>query len=260
MSRHIYDKRFLVQHGVGSARSAEVVVPLIMESLAPTSVVDVGCGLGNWLQSFRKHGVQRVLGVDGPWVDPDLLTIPRSRFVAHDLTAPLDIDERYDLVVCLEVAEHLPPECASTLVRTLTSLGPAVLFSAAAPFQGGDGHINEQWPRYWGELFSEKGYAVIDYFRSRLWLDRTVDWWYAQNMLLFLSPELNQERQTLSASDRVSFGGLPVVHPRLLDRFADPSVGWLLSALIRVVPRRLNWRLRRLARSTESRIRRQRSG
>jgi hypothetical protein len=32
-----------------------------------------------------------------------------------------------------------------------------VLFSAAIPFQGGVGHINEQWPDYWVKYFSKTG-------------------------------------------------------------------------------------------------------
>jgi SAM-dependent methyltransferase len=258
MTRRVYDEHFMLEHEIGSSRSAEVVVPLIMEVLNPTSVIDVGCGLGNWLQGFERHGVQKILGVDGPWVDPRLLRIPRSRFLPHDLMAPLDIADRYDLVICLEVAEHLPPERAPTLVRTLTSLGPAVLFSAAVPFQGGDGHVNEQWPHYWEGLFAKNDYVVVDYIRSRLWRDTRVDWWYAQNMLLFLSAELTEKRYMLSKTDEVSFGGLPVVHPRLLDRFEDPSIWWLLTMLIRVAPRRLYRRLRGLARSPESRTRRRR--
>ena len=55
----------------------------------------------------------------------------------------------FDLVVSLEVAEHLPKECADIFVDSLVRLGPIILFSAAIPQAGGTCHINEQWPEYW---------------------------------------------------------------------------------------------------------------
>jgi hypothetical protein len=67
----------------------------------------------------------------------------------------------------------------------LTRLGPVVLFSAAIPGQGGLGHLNEQWPRYWVDLFRAKSYVAIDCLRHRIWDDDGVDWWYAQNLLFY---------------------------------------------------------------------------
>ena len=54
----------------------------------------------------------------------------------------------------MEVAEHLPREKASVFIDTLTKHSGIVLFSAAVPGQGGTYHVNEQWPKYWNELFS----------------------------------------------------------------------------------------------------------
>src|SRR5262245_639668 len=47
--------------------SAVAIVPLVMELIAPKSVVDVGCGLGPWLATFARHGVSDFLGLDGEW-------------------------------------------------------------------------------------------------------------------------------------------------------------------------------------------------
>ncbi|MSU72459.1 MAG: hypothetical protein EXS43_08970 [Opitutus sp.] len=46
----------------GSSRSAEVVVPVVRELLAPGSVLDAGCGLGTWLRVWQQNGVQDILG------------------------------------------------------------------------------------------------------------------------------------------------------------------------------------------------------
>lgn len=60
-----------------------------------------------------------------------------------DVGAPIELHRRFDLVLCLEVAEHLPASAADTLVRSLTGLGNVIAFSAAIPFQGGANHVNE---------------------------------------------------------------------------------------------------------------------
>ena len=168
-----------------SLRSARKVVPRVMELVRPARVVDVGCGRGGWLRVFLDHGAAEVLGVDGDWVDPAGLHIPRDRFRHWDLRQPLEIAGSFDLAVSLEVAEHLPAAQADGFVGALTRLAPVVLFSAAIPHQGGVGHVNEQWPEYWAERFARRGFAAMDVLRREIWDDPEVAWWYAQNLLLF---------------------------------------------------------------------------
>ena len=171
----------------GSRRSAREVVPLVLELLRPASIVDVGCGSGGWLRAFVEHGISDILGVDGDYVESQSLEIEAQQFRAFDLSQPLRLERHFDLVMSLEVAEHLPPECAEMFVESLTRLGPVVLFSAAAPAQGGVQHLNEQWPSYWAALFQSRGFVAIDCLRSKVWNNDKVDYWYAQNMMLFVS-------------------------------------------------------------------------
>lgn len=121
----------------GSRQSAAEIVPLLQELIRPQRVIDVGCGLGTWLVVFRENGVEEVWGVDGPWIDRSMLSIPEDRFITWDLNAPLQLDREFDLALCLEVAEHLPSSSAQVLLDSLTCLAPVILFSAAIPFQGG---------------------------------------------------------------------------------------------------------------------------
>jgi hypothetical protein len=86
----------------------------------------------------------------------------------------------------LEVAEHLEPAAAEQLIDNLARLASVVLFSAAIPNQGGEHHVNEQWPTYWTERFQARDYAALDPFRRFLWERTDVEWWYAQNMMLFI--------------------------------------------------------------------------
>jgi len=89
-------------------------------------------------------------------------------------------------------------------------------FSAAIPLQGGAGHINEQWPSYWVELFARRGYVAIDAIRPAVWSNERVAVWYAQNCLLFASDEAVKERRALSSAREASRPGqLDLVHPGL---------------------------------------------
>src|SRR5215218_5093516 len=144
-----YSREYYERMGEDSRSSAQVIVPLILERVRPlNSVVDVGCGTGEWLEVFSKHQVEHVYGVDGAWIQPETLRFPSEHFFIRDLERPLSMGRRFDLVVSLEVAEHLASGCSETFVRSLTNLGDVILFSAAIPGQAGTNHINLRWQGY----------------------------------------------------------------------------------------------------------------
>jgi SAM-dependent methyltransferase len=188
-----YSEEFFRDISEGSAASAAAVVPLVMTLVRPKSVVDVGCGTGAWLSAFRAEGVERVLGVDGDYVNRESLLIPSEFFVPADLAQGVVLHQTFDLCLSLEVAEHLPAAAAPRFVGSLASLAPVVLFSAAVPGQTGTGHLNERWPDYWMALFAEHGYLQLDPFRHQLWQDSRVAWWYRQNLFLYVDSRLSRE-------------------------------------------------------------------
>jgi SAM-dependent methyltransferase len=215
MSKKRYNRVFFEQLRAGAAKSAEVILPLVLKCLTVQSVVDVGCGDGTWLAVLQKLGVEDVLGLDGEYVNESVLQFPLERFRSFDLTKPFKLNRQFDLAMSLEVAEHLPVECAATFVESVTRLAPAVLFSAAIPLQGGTNHINEQWPDKWAELFKKHSYLPVDFIRKRVWENEAVEWWYAQNTLLFAHTDLLQNNSALQEElERTSPSQLCLVHPR----------------------------------------------
>jgi SAM-dependent methyltransferase len=211
-----YTERFFKRKRNGATQSAEVVIPLLLQLVPARSVIDIGCGDGSWLAVFRKHGVPKVLGVDGEYVGRDLLQIPADCFQAADLTKPFEFSTEFDLAISLEVAEHLPAEYAGVFVGCLTKLAPVVLFSAAIPFQGGENHVNEQWPDGWVDLFEKHGYVALDCIRRLVWANEAVEWWYAQNTLLFARASLVETSAALKAAyEQTSPNQLCIVHPKL---------------------------------------------
>lgn len=207
-----YDRRFYDTIRNGCRTSAEATIAAVRDRLpidwhvghGPGTVVDVGCGEGWWGAQFQPMLVQ---GFDGG-AAPDA-QIPVT---ACDLTLPIPTSERFDLAICLEVAEHLPELAAGHLVSELVRLAPLVLFSAAMPRQGGTGHVNCQPPAYWADLFAGHGYGCDDSLRWDIWDLPDVEPWYKSNLLLF-----GDRIPTSQPSLGRSAGRLPrhVIHPDL---------------------------------------------
>jgi SAM-dependent methyltransferase len=218
--------------------SAAQILPIVLELVKPASVVDVGCGIGDWLAVAAELGVHDFLGIDGGWVKQTQLVIPKEKFTEHDLATPLNLDRRFDLALSLEVVEHLPAAASRILVESLCRSADVILFSAAIPGQGGRHHVNEQWPDYWADLFQEYGYGCYDCLRPRIWNDPRIAWYYAQNCLIFARPP----RPGLGSPARP----LRLVHPILWStQIAHlKSPGKLLERLPKAIIARLRERPR----------------
>ncbi len=194
--------------------SARLILPLLFEHYRPRSVLDVGCGIGTWLDVARELGVADYLGVEGDWLDRSLARIPGERILNRDLEQGFDLARRFDLVMTLEVAEHLSAASADRFVEALARHADVVLFSAAIPYQGGHHHVNEQFPDYWVEKFGRLGYLPLDFLRPQLWDVGGVLLWLRQNLLVFAKRQLcegDAALARLAARD----GALSLVHPEL---------------------------------------------
>jgi 2-polyprenyl-3-methyl-5-hydroxy-6-metoxy-1,4-benzoquinol methylase len=189
MIRYKYDGAFFDYLETGARPSAQVVVPLTKELLEVSSVLDVGCGLGVWLEVWAQAGASRVLGVDGDYVDRTRLAVDIANFRAYDIGRPFDLGERFDLVQSLEVGEHVDPAQADIYVDNLVRHGDLILFSAAVPGQGGENHVNEQPLAYWREKFEIRGFRTFDPIRPAISANEEVATWYRFNTLLYVRGE-----------------------------------------------------------------------
>jgi SAM-dependent methyltransferase len=209
-----YHAGFYDRQSAGSESSARQILPLVLDLLDVRSAVDVGCGVGPWLAVLQSIGIDDYLGIDGGYVDRGKLRIAPTRFQAADLTQPMRLGRKFDLVLCLEVAEHLPAAVAPTLVQSLCAFGDVVLFSAAIPLQLGIHHINLRWPDYWAELFARQSFVCVDCLRRQVWTNQKVSWWYAQNAVLYVKQSALPTYPKLAAlGDLIGAAPLPLVHP-----------------------------------------------
>jgi SAM-dependent methyltransferase len=173
------------------SRSKAILAP-ILAILRARSVLDLGCNCGPWLGAAIDLGISpgSAWGVNDLEIWDNIL-FNRECSLVHDLAKPLDLKRSFDLVICLEVAEHVGggDEGAAELMRTITRHGNNVLFSAATPGQPGDGHINCQPHEYWHERFAAYGYQCWDIMRPFIQGRADTEDWYKKNMFLYtLSP------------------------------------------------------------------------
>lgn len=158
----------------------------------PTSYLDVGCGDGWMVRAAHMVGCKPAVGLEVPgatrWIRR-----PRPYDIReHDLRDPFEIDATFSLVTCIEVGEHLPPESADILVSSLArAVAPDgwLVFTAAAPGQGGEGHTNCQPQEYWRWRIEREGLVYLPDTTSRLratW-DYTTGpmFWLPQNLQVF---------------------------------------------------------------------------
>src|SRR3990167_999792 len=162
----------------------------------PKSLVDFGCGDGAMVDAARGGGRILALGVE---VLPAVRRFD-SGAVVRDLREPIDLGRTFDMALCIETGEHMPPESAAALVDNIVRhTDHWLVFTAAAVGQGGDGHINCQPQEYLRALIEghERGLVYVDDVTERL--RETWRWatgpmfWLPQNVQVFERTQRVQE-------------------------------------------------------------------
>ena len=119
MRNHAYEQLLtgLLRHlAQGKASYKKILRPLI-EALRPQSVVDFGAGAGTWLAAAKDLGVERVLGIDGPWSQGRHRLVEENEFREVNLEDALPNVGRFDLAISLEVLEHITPAAGERAVQ-----------------------------------------------------------------------------------------------------------------------------------------------
>jgi SAM-dependent methyltransferase len=243
---NFYSTPFYEWHRLGSRTSAEVVLPIIFELIKPNSVVDVGCGTGTWLAVAKALGGRALVGYEGNWIKKATWAEPGLDIRIGDLEKPLQMDRKFDLAICMEVAEHLSHARSASLIADLCALSDCILFSAAIPGQGGANHINEQWQSYWAALFDQNCFAMLDIIRPAIWNNSSVEWWYRQNTFLYVERSRLKELNNLPAPQSI----VDIAHPELVAaQSKERSIRMIISELRRAMTKTIKARLFRPSRA-----------
>ena len=117
MKKDLYNQKDYEWWANSAIQSARRIVPILIKSFDFSSVVDFGCAQGGWLSVFQEQGIEKIQGIDGDWVNPKELIIPELCFRCVDLSSyDHDPAEKYDLALCLEVAEHMEEKFSDQLI------------------------------------------------------------------------------------------------------------------------------------------------
>lgn len=184
----LYSQSFFSRTLRQAGPSAPAVVKILFEHFRPRSVIDVGCGIGIYLKEFEKLGVE-ISGLDGSReaIENSLVG---GRISLFDLRRPLEPGKKFDLCLCIEVAEHLEKEYAGRLVDSFSGLAPVIFFTAATPGQAplSYGHVNEQRHSFWISLFAARGLVYQPALSREIQLEmkkEKVVWWVVKNLMIF---------------------------------------------------------------------------
>jgi SAM-dependent methyltransferase len=139
----------------------DIIRPLKIES-----VLDIGCGQGSLLQELcvefpyiKPYGVD----ISKTAVELAIQRVPDGRFWVSDITQQ-PLNEKYDLVVCSEVLEHIPDDI--TTLRNLRRMtGKYLLISAPQGrmrrFERKVGHVRNYAPGELVQRLEQNGFVVV---------------------------------------------------------------------------------------------------
>ena len=137
----------------------------IVNEIGPRTVLDAGCAMGFLVEALRDRGVE-AYGLDVSDYALDQVRADIKPYCTRgSITAPLP--RRYDLIVCVEVLEHLSPDEAATAAANLCGHTDDLLFSSTSSDYTEATHVNVRPPEYWAELFARQDfYRDVDYDAS----------------------------------------------------------------------------------------------
>lgn len=236
-----YDELFYSYNVKGSLKSAELFLGYLFDKIKFSSVIDIGCGRGTWLKAAHELGVSKLVGLDGFWNDGKLLN-ENIDFKSVDLENLNfdDIDDKYELAISLEVAEHITEKNSTSFIKYICSKSDMVLFSAASKFQGGTNHLNEQFPSYWAKLFLDEGYYPIDLLRPKFWGNKNIEACYRQNSFVYLRKNSNVYKLLTEQYEILDASFMDCLHPEIyLNRSGSGLVKDFFSGMKSVLSKKI---------------------
>src|SRR5262245_34919071 len=137
----------------------------VAAEIGPRRVLDAGCALGFLVEAMRERGIE-AFGVDGS--EYAIAHVPeavRPFCWRGSVTDPLR--EQYDVIVCLEVLEHLTREDGEQAIANLCAHTRDILFSSSPTHYSEATHLNTQPPEYWAAQFARHAfYRDVDFDAS----------------------------------------------------------------------------------------------
>lgn len=152
------------------------------KSREATSVADFGCGLGLYVRDLRTVGF-RSGGFDG---NPATWEITDGRCLQADLSKDLDLGTRWDWVLSLEVAEHIPRQFEKSFLDNLERHACSGMVLSWGN-QAGEGHVNLRTSEEVEDLMQQRGFESLPERSEELRAAATLPW-LKTTVLVFQRP------------------------------------------------------------------------
>lgn len=193
IKKELYDYEFYASRDEKTRHVADKILKILsLYDIEIESVADIGGGVGTFLKAAKEFyhlKDDQIFLFEGDYIDRTLLVVDEKSFISCDLEKSIDFKARVSIAFSLEVAEHLSPKRAESFVGDLVRMSDCIVFSAAAKYQGGENHVNEQRLGYWVDKFMMYDYIALDIFRPRLQYDLEIPFWYRQNVVMFVKKD-----------------------------------------------------------------------
>jgi hypothetical protein len=137
----------------------------IQDEIAPATVLDAGCALGFLVETLRARGIE-AYGIDiSDYAIQQVIEEIKPYCVVGSVLDPFP--RKYDLIVCIEVLEHLSPAECDQAIANFCQSADEVMFSSTPDDYREATHINVRPPDYWAGIFARYGfYRDVDYDAS----------------------------------------------------------------------------------------------
>jgi FkbM family methyltransferase len=152
----------------------------IIKDLKINNSIDFGCGPGDYVKYLKENGIISK-GYDGNKNTPIL---SNGLCEVQDLTEDFFVNTS-DLIICLEVGEHVPEKYEDKLIENITKhVGSYLIISWGIPEQGGYGHVNCKPNDYIIEKIESKGLKYMEDYSNLLRKNSSMDW-FKNTLMMF---------------------------------------------------------------------------
>ena len=186
-----YENKYYKKHYDECREWEKKIGSYIVEILKIKSVIDLGCGIGSFLEGAYESGCTEILGIELNLKIADKYIEEKIKpYIQYgDLTVPLKLEKHFDCCISFEVAEHLHEKNSQQFIDNLTEYtSKYIIMTAAPPGQRGTQHFNLQERDYWIKRIEKKEFV----YRKDLieqctkgWVDFEVPWYIFRNLMVF---------------------------------------------------------------------------
>lgn len=215
-----------------------LVADHIVKQIGPRRVLDAGCAKGFLVEALRDRGVD-AYGID---LSEYAISEARRDIKPHCRVASLTepIQERFDLIVCIEVLEHIPEEIGRQVIANLCRSTNDILFSSTPDDFAEPTHVNVRPRSYWNALFAEQGFDLdVEFDAARIaphamrFVKRSVRCCVIDALL----QQREQLRKTFAHTDEEQKKLIQQLEKRL--EKIEQSIGWKVSVHLKKLRERI---------------------